>query len=497
MSSRPKLVSASSAQAQAQSGKFRPIPSNFIPGERPDNPFWVQDEGNWHSEKGGFNPRAYDPGAYHVIKGRVLALPESGRIVAEDPSDPKNLRFVTKVQLDDFLGQLEQLARRPKIERVLAMIATGGTIAMYLRGQELIPGLNTSYLVEHAGGHISENFGVTGMEFPRLLDSSEVEIDYLADLVLVQYCIWQLASPVLRSKLCGVVITHGTDTMENSSANMAMMLGPDCPFSVAMICAQKTPAEFLSDAGVNVLYGMQCVAEFSRAGLPNTFVYAGGTEGGAYAAAGVIKISDRRIAAFDSPAHPSLVSASDAGFRGIQSSFLREYKRREALWRPIPLRGYFPVKVIAPKQGDDPWELIKELWNSSAPYVVIQALGGFTINPKQLHAIMEVTKHKKQLVFAANPFPGGSTDYQYGPANLLRDSGVHIVHMLPPALKAKLLLAHRLFAGDLELVVAFITKNNFVGEQPPDIWKPSVYDGASLGPPKIWYELQQGDGVKS
>ena len=115
-----------------------------------------------------------------------------------------------------------------------------------------------------------------------------MEIDYLSDVVLAEYYIWENASPELKRKLAGHMIAHGTDTMHNSGAAVAMMHGPDCPFSTLMVCAQKTTQDRYSDAGVNIYLGLEAMTEFHSAQRPNTFVYAGGHAGGAYTAVGAL-----------------------------------------------------------------------------------------------------------------------------------------------------------------------------------------------------------------
>lgn len=223
----------------------------------------------------------------------------------------------------------------------------------------------------------------------------------------------------------------------------------------------------------------------------------GGHAGGAYPAIGATKISDRLAAAFTSPAHPMILDAHDFASGGVVDPFehrkylplaprepgpphthsLGEFKNMppptffRPRFQPIILRGYSHTIFLKPDEGDDPRRYYNEIYNNpDARFVVLTTFGSFTANSKVRNAIMEAARETGKQVLAANPFPEGKLDHEYDEAKKLRAAGVIPTAILPIALAAKLLLAQRVFGENPEKILEFITKNNYVGEQPPAYW---------------------------
>ena len=465
--------------------------------QRPKNAFWLNATDN--SE---FTPTSYDPGANHLIKGKKLFSPTDESIVLEDPSDLKNLRFISIKQAKEFKNKLEIQAEKSEVHKIVGLVATGGTIAMKAINNILVPDIDIDYLVDTAGNDIKGRFGFASLNFPYLMDSSEMEIDYLGDIVLIQYWIWNNASPELKEKLTGFMIAHGTDTLATSATAVAMMHGPDCPFSTALVGAQKTSQDRYSDVGVNIYLAIETLDHLHTEAMPTTFIYMGGHTGGALSAVGAMKASDRQVDGFISPAHPKLIDTSNFAEKGINSAFLKAYRPIIGRYRPVILRGYAPIKRISPEPGTDPLELYKEVLVSDAQFVVLETLATFTINPKHLNAVKKALELKGSILFVTKPFPDGKIDHAYESAVLLRNSGAHITEILPPALKTKLMLASKIFRNSPEKIVKFICQNNFVGEQPPSLLekhnnsKTSESTKIELGAPREFYSLESKSNLK-
>lgn len=456
-------------------------------------PPWIANGGNpWSGAswgEGDFDPDAFDPAAPYIPKGGTYRLASNPDKPLEDAFDLENLRFFDRKKVERLLSKLEGLAAEIEDTRsekqIVGMIGTGGTIAMTKVDGVLQPRLDPAYLLKYAGGGLDERFQIASVEFPKPIDSSQMEIDYAADLVIVTSWIWSKASTSLKQKFSGFLITHGTDTMSGGGAYITMMFGPRCPFSVGIVGAQRTTEDRFSDVGINVKNALETLAMLREARVPAPFVYMGGTGGGAYNPVGVVKQNDDRVDAFASPVHPQIVSAVNFAVSGPVLEFNRKVDAAMGQlggydFSPKILRGYAPVINVEPKLATDPsvvYQGIKGTHNAVA--VVVTTFGSFTVNHKVVRAVQQATKETGKLFFAANPFPLGSTDHDYGPAHELRKSGAHSVHMMPLALIAKLTLGQHVFGNDLERLAAFVTHNNYVGEQPPSWEAP---DDSSANP---------------
>ncbi|KKT76008.1 MAG: hypothetical protein UW70_C0024G0002 [Candidatus Peregrinibacteria bacterium GW2011_GWA2_44_7] len=296
--------------------------------------------------------------------------------------------------------------------------------------------------------------------------------------------IWKNMSDQLKECFAGFAIPHGTDTLGGGSNSTSMMLGPNCPFSVGFVGAQKTTQHLYSDVGTNIRGLFDTLHTLKRQKKVARFVYMGGTEGGAFHPAGVIKIDDRHANAFRTPIHERLINASDFGLGGMIDRFGRRYMETldregaQKAFQPIILRGYAPVIDLTPKLGTNPALYYQQIsTNESAIAVLLTTFGSYTVNPKVRKAITLAAQAKGKIVLGANPFPGGSTNHNYGPAKELRENGAYAVGTLPDATMIKVFLAHSVFGNNLPLLVQFLIENNFIGEQNPGEWMLNSEDG--------------------
>lgn len=488
--------------------------------ERYQRPPWIANNGIYlvkkydpqrEIERWTFDPDAYDPGKPDFPKGGVYILESNPGWLFEDPFDLDNLRILQKEEVINLHKRLEELTQDPdsRDKDIVGMIGTGGTIAMKKdpKTGTLVTGIDAADLITKTSQGIPDHFAIASIDFPDTYDSSQAEIDYNAEIAIATSWIWKNASPKLQEKFAGFLVAHGTDTMASSSAYLAMMLGPNKPFSVGFVGAQKPSGDRYTDAYINIKMAFDTLGLLKTNNKKEVFVAMGGHTGGAYPATGVDKISDQLASAFIAPAHPMIVSALEFASGGVSTDFFdlwnlanknfgvfsdqnslrrvmeeygEEWSRKidiygpysRAFW-PIILRGYSGVLQIQPKEGHDPaiyYNLIKNEYHTR--FVVLTAFGAFTTNEKIRKAVLEAASQTGKIVFAANPFPQGRLDHDYKATKVLRESGVHPTAVLPIAAEAKILLARRLLGDDTKRIAAFITKRNYIGEQPPAFWKP-------------------------
>ncbi len=292
-------------------------------------------------EDGNFHPAHYDPGAPYVLKGKTFRLVSNPDTPIEDPFDLDNLRFIDPADVRTALENLEKISATSEKE-LICMIATGGTIAMKKNDKgELVPGISPDYLLQFAGGNLEKNFGLVSFSLSTLIDSSQMKIDYIADVVIAMSWLYDHLSKIARNKFCGFFVTHGTDTLALSATYANTMLGANCPFSVGFVAAQKTTESRFTDVGVNFTYGINMLSELRRSRKYAVFLSIGGTSGGAFIPAASLKVSDTDVNAFDSPGRHKVMDSSDFLLKGIDLDFF--YKNTQNMtvddvFQPIPLR---------------------------------------------------------------------------------------------------------------------------------------------------------------
>lgn len=454
-------------------------------------PPWIREGPLWRVNENGImapDPNRYDPGFPWIPKGEVYITAANPEMLLENPFDLNNLRIIEQKRVVMLLNDLETLVADPESENkaIVAMINSGGTIMMKPNAKgKLDIGLSSEELMNNLGREINNQFAAAKMDLPEPIDSSQMEIDYGADLVICMSYIWNNASPSLQKRLNGFVIAHGTDTMAGSASNIAMMLGPDLPFPVGFSGAQKTQKDAPTDAQANIVTALHSVRKLHNEGINTVFLAMNGTSGGAYLAVGADKISDQSVRAFHTPAHPMILNAENFFEYGARLDFAGDYigvqpSRRTATaiatgteWFPILFRGYSPVQFITPKMGEDPKEVYESIARSDKKYVAVTTFGSFTMNIKLLNAILELPeiKNGSKMLVAGNPFATGHLDHAYALA--LGDKSPLIIPtaVLPLALLGKLMVADRLIPQDKSSFISFLAGTNYVGEQPEIYWK--------------------------
>lgn len=448
-------------------------------------------------EGGHFDPKKFDPTLPYTPKGTTYTLSANPERKIENPYDLRNLRIINPIEVTRTLQELEdtnKTAPRPAI----CVLATGGTIASAMskgaEEEELVASVDIQTIFEFVGRFYKVKYNYAAFSFPTLIDSSQMKSDYDADIVISLSYIWAKMSPGLKKNFRGFLVTHGTDTYGPSLTRVANMLGSNLDFSVGGVCAQETIESAFTDVADNVGRAVATLERLFEVGRKIVFGYAGGSAGGAYIPSGMIKISDTEIRAFDSPAMDLIIDASDVlRARYIRLPFCDAYSgsRHPQLdpFQPLVMRGTVNSRIIE-AQMDIPngeYTRIIGAYDPSVVAVIIRTYGSFTFDESQVDDIIRGTRERNLLLFATNPFPTGSVEHRYSPALYLVNQGAIPLHMLPHAAVVKLLYGERIFGQDRRLIEAFMTSNNFVGEQ-PKLWTPSplkeewLREGLSIRP---------------
>jgi L-asparaginase/Glu-tRNA(Gln) amidotransferase subunit D len=431
------------------------------------NPTEVTGEGGFI-----FDPATYRPEMLPPNGGATYELPTNPGREFEDPFDLDNLKFYRKEDAVNLVRELEGLdARirgRSSGEKIVAVIGTGGTIAMVKENGELVPRLDADALLDELPASKRGRFKAAAIQLPTMIDSSLMHPDVVADTVLLMSATYNTMSESLRENFAGFLITHGTDTMAQSAAQSRMMLGRNVPFNTGFVGAQKTIEESPNDVSANIDGALTTLwLAHNDKGATHHFVFMNGTSGLAMNQVGIVKTSDTRIEAFESPIHEPLVDAGNFAIGGIRQLLVNFMKDKEK-FRPLIVRGDVEVEVIYAQQGRDPDRDRKQVKSAGEAGklegVVVVTYGGFTFHVANFGAIKEEADRLNVPVFVANPFPAGSTEHEYGPAQRIRESGAVPVRMMPSALLAKIHIGRAMYA-DVNDLIRFIGED-YVGEMP-------------------------------
>ncbi len=406
-------------------------------------------------------------------EGDTFELRTNPGRVFEKPSDLHNLKFYDRIDAVDMVHVLEGLNAhklyKGSNELIVAIIGTGGTIAMVNENGVLVPRLDARVLLNELPGSRRNRYSAASIQLPRMIDSSMMHPDVIADTVLLMSATWKHMSDSLRKNFAGFLITHGTDTLAQSAALSRTMLGHHVPFNTGFVASQKSILDIPNDVAANIDGGLFCLAlAHEDEAASHHFVFMNGTSGGAMNPMGIVKTSDIRIEAFAHPLHPPLAEVHNIATQGI-SRIKANMFINGGEFRPLIVRGDINVEVIHAQPGRNPdldrYTVESAGKNGNLTAVVVVTYGSFTYHPANFQAIKSAADSLDVPVFVTNPFPSGRTDHNYGPARKIRESGAELVQIMPAALIAKLHVGSAMFGSTRRALIDFIHRD-YVGEMP-------------------------------
>jgi len=298
--------------------------------------------------------------------------------------------------------------------RPVRVLAAGGTIAM--RGERAVPALDASELVEQlpqvAGFHLEA-------ESVLSLPSTHLSLSDALDLA-------RRAGTAATSGE-GVVLTTGTDTMEEVAVLCGLTYGGDAP--IVITGANRPGSAPGADGPANLLDAIILARAPAAAGLGVVVAFGGEV----HAAMTVRKVDSTGPVAFGSP------TAGPVGRIVEGRVWLHATPRR-----PTPLtvhRLEHRVTTVTTGLGDD-GALLRDA-AEIGDGVVLVALGAGHLSPEVLHVLREAAERvpvvitcrpdRSSMLFATYGFEGAERD--------LRASGAICAPFLSPAAARIALLA--------------------------------------------------------
>lgn len=309
---------------------------------------------------------------------------------------------------------------------MIHLLFTGGTISMTRD--------------EHAGGNIPTHGGaaLVGLA-PELDQVSPYRIDdwgrYPA-CHMGQAKLWELRNRVkavaqgqLGEKPAGIVITHGTDTIEETAYLLSRTLDPEVP--VVLTGAMRTSSDSAWDGPRNLTDAARVAADPGSRGRGTMVVFAGKILAGAQAS----KVEATGLEAFAAPHGAALGVVSD----GVVE-WAADPGQTTGVLEPASLNGRVgQIPVIVGDLGE-----LLDLARKSYDGVVVEAFGSGNIPPGAVPAIRRWIAEGKPVVLASR-CPRGEVHPVYafpgGGATLVRDGVIPAGPRTPSQARMELVIS--------------------------------------------------------
>lgn len=318
----------------------------------------------------------------------------------------------------------------PHVLPIVAIGAMGGTIAMKPSSPSgaSAPGLEAQDLVDAV---------------PGLSDIVEMRIENICNLPSPSISVGDVlqaldfARRAVADGAVGVVITHGTDTLEETAYLLDLLWDEAAPIVITGAMRSATAAG--AEGPANLLAAVMTAASPQSRGL-GVLTCLNDT---VHLASRVQKTSSMAVEAFDSPGFGPIGRLVESEFRllwGLVSP------RPDAL--PEPGTGSIDVAILESALGDD-GRLVRAVQAAGFKGIVLSGLGVGHVSPNVADALSEVIKAGVIVVVGSRTAWGGTATNLYGYPGSEADligRGAIMTGALSPR-KARLLLHVLLSAG--------------------------------------------------
>jgi L-asparaginase len=331
------------------------------------------------------------------------------------------------------------VAELPKV----LLIATGGTISMRIDAEKggAVPSLTGRDILDTVPGY-DRVARVEIREFGRY-PGPHMTIERM----------WELRGAIMeaveRDGIDGIVVTHGTDTIEETAYLLDRSLPPEVP--VVITGAMRNSSELSWDGPLNLMSALQVAASPEARGRGTMVVMDDEIVQGAE----VVKTHTEAAGTFRSPNWGPL-GITDNG----RVHFYRESRRKPALAPAAPQPDVDLIKVVAGMTG----RLLEASLASGAHGLVLEALGRGNVPPAMVPGVRHWVDAGRPLVVASRSSRGRVLDaYAYaGGGHELREMGaIFADHLTGQQARIELMLALGAHPGDVARVREIIEAGRY------------------------------------
>jgi L-asparaginase len=322
----------------------------------------------------------------------------------------------------------------------VAILFTGGTISMRIDAQSgsAVPAMRGDDILAHV---------------PQLSEVADIELEDVAQLPgphVTPEHMWRLARRVAawleRPDVDGVVVTHGTDTLEETAYFLDIALRTDKP--VVLVGAIRTMSEPSWDGPANLVHAVKV------AGAPDSHAR------GVMVAMNEQILSAREVEKVHTEAAASFQSR-EFGPVGVVDAGVVRYLRsspREGAWHDTEADGLLRVRRVEPDvdlikvaAGAD-GRFVRCSIASGAKGLVLEALGRGNVPPEVMPGVHAWTEAGRPVVIASRSLRGRVLDtYAYpGGGHELREIGaIFADHLAGQQARIELMLAIGVWGDDV------------------------------------------------
>ncbi|QNJ30193.1 asparaginase [Synechococcus sp. A15-24] len=314
------------------------------------------------------------------------------------------------------------------MSRRLLLLATGGTIA----GQASDP----TRLNDYTAGAMAGDALLAAV--PQLQDLATISVEQVANVdsadLLFEH--WRALVARIRAafaadpELAGVVITHGTNTLEETAWLLELLIDDLRP--VVLVGAMRPATALSADGPLNLFQAVQVALSREARGHGALVVM----DGQIHAAQRVTKMATQGVRAFASPGSGSLGWVDDVGVHLPMASGSRRVPFAE-----LALPEQWPKVPIVYGCVEPESLMLQACLNASAMGVVFTGTGAGQLSAAE-RSVLQAWPGKRPLMLRANRCGSGPVHHHYEDERL----GLLPAGNLSPQ-KARVLLLLALIAG--------------------------------------------------
>lgn len=316
-----------------------------------------------------------------------------------------------------------------KAQPIVAVGALGGTIAMTPSepGKPVAPGLSAEQLIEAV---------------PELREIAEVRAESIRNLpspsIMVEHvrAALDFARASVDAGAAGVILTHGTDTLEETAYLLDLVWDREEPLVVTG--AMRSPTQPGADGAANLLASVVTACSADARGL------------------GVVTVLDgtvhlaRLVTKSDSTAVSTFQSLGWGPVGRVEEGELRLMMRPARMFDPLPVPAAGPIRIpIVESPFADDGEWVSAIASMAPRALVIDGSGAGHVSEEARNAIVRLREDGMIVVVATRTGSGTTLERTYGyPGSEvdLLEQGVLMAGYLS-ARKARLLVHVLLEAG--------------------------------------------------
>ncbi|UOF89751.1 asparaginase [Fodinisporobacter ferrooxydans] len=325
------------------------------------------------------------------------------------------------------------------------ILTTGGTIAMVESKEKgILPKADASTLIQSIP-QISEYANISTIEFTNL-PSPHITPKHMLELSQ------KIRQYIDSGSYHGIVVTHGTDTLEETAYFLDLTIASDLP--IVVTGAMRSSNELGADGPINVVNAVRVAAHPKAKGFGTLVVF----NDEIHAARDVTKTHTSNVSTFQSPGIGPVGAIDKKHVHMIHGILDRKTVPVETIREHVGL-----VKFAAGIGG----ELIDCLREKKVSGIVIEALGQGNVPPQSVPAIKRCIEEHIPIVMVSRCYNGVVSDfYAYeGAGRQLKEMGVIFSNGLNgQKARIKLMIGLEICQSEQELR-AFFEDESDIGDQ--------------------------------